>query len=192
MGLDEISFIRNGTSEFIEAIDKNQSNYFVLLPDCFQEYWKNIAKEKRKDIIRKTIGLKFYHKEKGTIRLSVQTHILEVNSLYAPTYLFVIYQDISYMMKDDFYWFRFSHIDETEKVMVYHDGIKEVFKGDIISPREKEILKLIIDGKSTDEIADSLFISRTTVNNHRQNMLNRMGAKDTTGLISLSKLCQLI
>lgn len=192
LGLDEISFIRNGTSEFIEAVDKNQSNFFILLPHYFQEYWQNIANEKRKDIIRKTIGLKFHHKHKGTIRLSVQTHILEVNSVHAPTYLFVIYQDLTYLMKDDFYWLRFSHIDKTEKVMVYHDGYKEVLKDDIISTREKEILKLMIDGKSTNQIADSLFISRTTVNNHRQNMLNRMGAKDTTGLITLSKLCQLI
>lgn len=192
LGLDEINFTRYGTSVFIEAIDKNQSNFLSLLPQYFQEYWHNIALGKRKDIIRSTIGLKFQHKEKGTIRLSIQTHILEVNSLEAPTYLLVIYQDISYMMKDDFYWFRFSHIDKMEKAMVYHDGYKEVLKDDILSPREKEILILIVEGKTTNEIADSLFISRTTVNNHRQNMLNRMGVKDTTGLISLSKLCQLI
>ena len=162
------------------------------MPHYFQEYGQNLALEKRKDIIRKTIGLKFNHKEKGIIWLAVQTHILEVNSFEAPTYLFVIYQDITYMMKDDFYWICFAHIDKTEKVMVYHDGNKEILKDDIISMREKEILKLIVEDKNTDEIADSLFISRITVNNHRQNMLNRMGAKDTTGLTTLAKLCQLI
>ncbi len=192
LGLDEMNFIRHGTSEFIDAVDKSQSNFFILLPHYFQEYWQNIAIGKKKDIIRKTIGLKFHHKEKGIIRLSVQTHIMEVNSFEAPTYLFVIYQDISYMMKDDFYWFRFSHVDKTEKVLVYHDGNKEVLKDDIISLREKEILTLIVEGKSTDEISKLLFISKTTVNNHRQNMLNRLGVKDTTGLIILSKLCQLI
>jgi DNA-binding CsgD family transcriptional regulator len=192
LGLDEINFKRNGTSEFIEAIDRNQSNYFILLPHFFEEYWQNMASEKRKDIIRKTIGLNFKHNQKGIIRLAIQTHILEVNSLQAPTYLFVIYQDITYLMKDDFYWLRFAHLDKTEKVLVYHDGYKEVLKDDIISPREKEILKLIVEGKSTDEIADSLFISRITVNNHRQNMLNRVGAKDTTGLITISKICQLV
>ncbi len=191
LGLDETNFERYGTSEFIESVHKKQSNYFTILPHFFAEYWQNMASEKRKDIIRKTIGLNFSHQQKGIIRLAIQTHILEVNSLQAPTYLLVIYNDISYMMKDDFYWIRFSNVDKTGKVMVYHDAYKELLKDDILSPREKEILRLIIVGKTTDEIADTLFISRITVNNHRQNMLNRMGVKDTTGLISLSKLCEL-
>ena len=73
--------------------------------------------------------------------------------------------------------------------MVYHSDLDITLKGDILSVREKEILRLIIEGKSTNEIALELFISRTTVNNHRQNMLNRVGVKDTTGLIILMKLC---
>jgi DNA-binding CsgD family transcriptional regulator len=70
--------------------------------------------------------------------------------------------------------------------------MKEVLKGDIISTREREILLLISEGKNTDDIAKKLFISRITVNNHRQNMLNRIGVKDTTGLITIAKLCKLI
>ena len=73
--------------------------------------------------------------------------------------------------------------------MVYHSDLNITLKGDILSVREKEILRLIIEGKSTNEIAKKLFISRITVNNHRQNMLNRVGVKDTTGLIILMKLC---
>ena len=73
--------------------------------------------------------------------------------------------------------------------MVYHSDLDITLKGDILSVREKEILRLIIEGKSTNEIAKKLFISRITVNNHRQNMLNRVGVKDTTGLIILMKLC---
>ena len=73
--------------------------------------------------------------------------------------------------------------------MVYHSDLDITLKGDILSVREKEKLRLIIEGKSTNEIAKKLFISRITVNNHRQNMLNRVGVKDTTGLIILMKLC---
>ena len=63
---------------------------------------------------------------------------------------------------------------------------------DIISIREKEVLLLIERGLETDEIANTLSISRNTVNNHRQNMLNRLGARDTTALMELARICHLI
>ena len=192
LGLSKIDFEKYGTSTFIEAVVHSQTNYFSVLPKYFKDYWMDTPEDKRKDIIRKTIGLSFKHNDKGIIRLIVQTYILDVNTLNAPTYLFVTYHDVTYMLKDDFYWIRYTCVDKSIKPLVYHDGQKEVLKDDIISVREKEILKLIIDGKTTDEIADSLFISRVTVNNHRQNMLNRVGAKDTTALITLARICQLI
>jgi DNA-binding CsgD family transcriptional regulator len=37
-----------------------------------------------------------------------------------------------------------------------------------------------------------LFISPNTVNNHRQNMLNRLGVRDTTALVQLCKTCGII
>ena len=44
---------------------------------------------------------------------------------------------------------------------------------------------------SADEIAKTLYLSRNTVNNHRQNMLNKTGAKDTTALLELAHICEL-
>ena len=58
--------------------------------------------------------------------------------------------------------------------------------------REKEILQLIAQRKETEAIAEILTISRNTVNNHRQNMLDKICAKDTTALIELARICQLI
>jgi DNA-binding CsgD family transcriptional regulator len=192
LGLDKEAFDKRGTTTFIEAIDKSQENFFTLLPNFFEQYWHNTPDESKKKLNRTTVGLFFHHKDKGIIRLLVQTNILEVNAALAPTYLFVLYHDITYMMKDNFYWFRIEDSDKKGKTFTYHDGLKEVLKGDIISSREKEILLLISEGKSTDEIAQTLFISKITVNNHRQNMLNRVGVKDTTGLITIAKLCKLI
>ncbi len=42
-----------------------------------------------------------------------------------------------------------------------------------ISNREKEILKLICNGKNTKEIADILFLSIKTIENHRNNILKK-------------------
>jgi DNA-binding CsgD family transcriptional regulator len=48
-----------------------------------------------------------------------------------------------------------------------------------LSPREIEVLGLVALGLASHEIADRLFISVATVNNHRQHILEKMGAKNS-------------
>ncbi len=52
-----------------------------------------------------------------------------------------------------------------------------------LSAREKEVLKLICLEKNTREIADTLFISTHTVESHRANLLSKVGARNTAGLV---------
>lgn len=52
-----------------------------------------------------------------------------------------------------------------------------------LTRREKEVLQLIIDEHTTDEIAAQLFISSTTVISHRQSLLRKLDAKNTAGLV---------
>jgi DNA-binding NarL/FixJ family response regulator len=52
-----------------------------------------------------------------------------------------------------------------------------------LSRREKEILQKICEGLSNQEIAESLFISKRTVDNHRANLLGKTNSKNTASLI---------
>jgi DNA-binding NarL/FixJ family response regulator len=52
-----------------------------------------------------------------------------------------------------------------------------------LSKREKEILFKICEGLSNHEIADSLFISKRTVDKHRANLLGKTNSKNTASLI---------
>lgn len=52
-----------------------------------------------------------------------------------------------------------------------------------LSAREKEILSLIVKEKTSEEIAQQLFISKKTVDNHRANILEKTGCKTTIGLV---------
>lgn len=52
-----------------------------------------------------------------------------------------------------------------------------------LSRREKEILALIVEEHTTSEIAKALFISFGTVETHRRNMLNKLGLRNTAGLV---------
>lgn len=52
-----------------------------------------------------------------------------------------------------------------------------------LSSREKEILVLIAHEYNTAEIAEKTFISLNTVNTHRKNLLSKLNAKNTAGLV---------
>ncbi|GHC49618.1 response regulator [Ulvibacter litoralis] len=55
-----------------------------------------------------------------------------------------------------------------------------------LSRREKEVLQLILDEYTTQEIADKLFISFGTVETHRRNMLIKTGVRNTAGLVRVA------
>lgn len=52
-----------------------------------------------------------------------------------------------------------------------------------ITDRELEVLKLIVNEFTNQEIADQLFVSVRTVDAHRRNLLQKTGAKNTAGLV---------
>lgn len=52
-----------------------------------------------------------------------------------------------------------------------------------LTKRELEIIKLIADEYSGPEIAEHLFISINTVETHRKNMIQKLGVKNTIGLV---------
>ncbi len=55
-----------------------------------------------------------------------------------------------------------------------------------LTSREHEILKLIVKELTSGEIADQLFISKKTVDNHRANLLHKTGCKSTIGLVKFA------
>ncbi|GAA0890346.1 hypothetical protein GCM10009122_00240 [Fulvivirga kasyanovii] len=52
-----------------------------------------------------------------------------------------------------------------------------------LSPREVEIMHLIIDGNSSSKIAEKLNLSIHTINSHRKNILQKLNLKSPTQLI---------
>lgn len=52
-----------------------------------------------------------------------------------------------------------------------------------LTPREQEVMRLIAEGFSSREIAKKLFISPKTAENHRANIMNKLGLHSTLDLI---------
>ena len=61
-------------------------------------------------------------------------------------------------------------------------GFKELTPGELTS-REREVIKLIAEGKTNKEIANLLFISTRTVENHRANIMKKLNLKNTSELV---------
>ena len=62
----------------------------------------------------------------------------------------------------------------------------------VITRREKEVLELIADGLTNIEIGTKLFISNTTVDTHRKNLLVKLNAKNTASLVKIAMQFQLL
>ena len=52
-----------------------------------------------------------------------------------------------------------------------------------LTRREKQVMCLLAEGLSTTEIAEKLFISRKTVENHRSNILSKLDLHSTVELV---------
>ena len=65
-------------------------------------------------------------------------------------------------------------------------SIKNTDKEIPLTNREIEILKLIAQEYSNPEIAEELFISIRTVDTHRRNLIEKLGVKNTAGLVKFA------
>ena len=53
----------------------------------------------------------------------------------------------------------------------------------LLSKREIEIIQLICEQLTNEEISKKLFLSKRTIDNHRQNILNKLGMVNTAGMV---------
>jgi DNA-binding NarL/FixJ family response regulator len=61
---------------------------------------------------------------------------------------------------------------------------KPAVKGyDLLSEREQQVFRLVVESRSTHQIADLLCISPKTVEKHRSSIMKKLGVDDTVGLV---------
>lgn len=86
------------------------------------------------------------------------------------------------------YFNKKQHKIVTESTTIDHQKIKELN----LSKREYEVLCQIVKGLSNKEIADTLFVSESTVKTHVSNLLLKLDAKRRTEAIKISKELKII
>jgi len=110
-----------------------------------------------------------------------------------PLLSFLEVEEITTIFKGDFIWARMTaDYKKVDYVRVFFSKGKKKEYADLLSERELEILRLIIQHKSSLEISKILAITKSTVEKHRKNMIAKAGVIDMSGLIYVCRLCQLI
>lgn len=91
-----------------------------------------------------------------------------------------------------------------EGKMYYSRSISNVFakkllkkietknKFEKLTARELEVLELIVKGFSNKEIANKLFVSKRTIDNHRTNFMKKIAAKNTADIVRIAFLDELV
>jgi DNA-binding NarL/FixJ family response regulator len=87
------------------------------------------------------------------------------------------------------WWGRVCYGEDFPNKYHYLSTDKKYENEDIITDREKEVLKFISQGLESKDIGKQLYISSHTVDNHRRNAVQRTGARDTTALVQLCRMC---
>jgi two-component system vancomycin resistance associated response regulator VraR len=94
----------------------------------------------------------------------------------------------------DSFWYKSATAEEIISIMdrtllgesIYPDNTPELTLGDAVSEsfseRELDVLRLVVEGYTDADIAETLFISVATVKTHIQNMKNRTGFRNRTEL----------
>lgn len=71
--------------------------------------------------------------------------------------------------------------ERLEKQLASAKGMRDPLER--LTPRQREILQLVVEGKKTREIAEILSVSVKTVETHRAQLMDRLGIHDVAGLV---------
>ncbi|SOD12632.1 response regulator transcription factor [Pedobacter xixiisoli] len=75
---------------------------------------------------------------------------------------------------------------DSKSVGIYREIDVPIINKFRISKQEKEVIKLIIKGLTSKEIADALFVSKTTVDTHRRNIHKKLEITNSSSLIKFA------
>jgi len=159
----------------------------VYLPDITEEELLQNIRASRPElkVIYLTLlrGTRYIHK---LTRYNIQGYVLKNAPQPALlTALRAVYDGSSYFSKD-------IHIGDKGEDFRNTITIEDRQIDDILSRRELEVLKLICREYSNAEIAEKLFLSVSTVETHRKNLIAKLGVNNTVGLVKFALRHKLI
>lgn len=192
LGYTPVEWMQGGLAFTKERIHPDDAAHLWRLMRQVWEYLLNLPPKKRLNYrfncdyrIRKANG--------SYARLLEQNNILHTNEQENIRYLLGVCTDITNCKKSE--ELTATILTPQNQACLEYNSMaeeEEPLISNLLSKREKEILKLIADGYSSKIIADMLRISFHTVNTHRQKIIEKTNSPNTGGLIQFALMNKLI
>jgi DNA-binding NarL/FixJ family response regulator len=188
-GIEVVGTAQSG-KDLLSRLNDIQTDILLLdvyLPDMGEEELLQSIRASRQDlkIIYLTLlrGTRYIHK---LTRHNIQGYVLKNATLdELLTALQTVQNGSSYFSKD-------INIGDRDEDFRNTITIEDKQIDEILSRRELEVLKLICREYSNAEIADKLFLSVSTVETHRKNLIAKLGVNNTVGLVKFALRNKLI
>jgi DNA-binding CsgD family transcriptional regulator len=183
LGYDEIRAAEDGSSYFFKRMHPKDVPLVIDTSAKGLEFINSLPPENRQDY--KTV---FEHRLMDStgqyIRFLQQETVLELD-LIGNVWLILILTDVCPNQLETKVFQRSLINVKTGKTTLFSND--DIGSDAGLSPREVEIIGLLGKGFFSKEIADRLFISVNTVNNHRQNIIRKMGVSNTSEAFSYAR-----
>ncbi|MEA5257469.1 LuxR C-terminal-related transcriptional regulator [Arcicella aquatica] len=156
---------------FLEIIHPDDKPYFIQFEQRITEFFKTLPFEKIPKY-KMQYDLRMRTKDNRYVRIlhqAVQIDFDETN--YYRT--LDVDTDISHIKQDGIPSFSIIGLDGEPSYYNITETNTLTLSHDLFTRRERVILKMIVENKSSKEIASELFISHHTVNVHRKNILRK-------------------
>src|ERR1700744_91529 len=182
-GIEVIGTAKSG-KELLEQVRDLKADILLLdvyLPDLVEEEIVQQIRAARPDlrIIYLTLlrGTRYVHK---LSKYNIQGYVLKNASLEELLQALRAVQDGGTFFSKDI------HIGARDEDFRNTITIEDKQIDEILSRRELEVLRLICKEYSNAEIADKLFLSVSTVETHRKNLIAKLGVNNTVGLVKFA------
>lgn len=198
VGLATMEFISESVTQVLGyTVDELDTAFFLscIHPDD-QEYFINFERESGEFLAalppaqvfnyKVRYDYRVKHKNGTYIRILQQVTCIQSNAEDKIIRTLCVHTDISHLKiegkptlsfiglngQPSYYDVAANHIISTEK--------------SLFTNREREVLELLVNGKTSQEISQILFISKQTVLSHRKNLLRKSNCSNTSALCSLA------
>jgi DNA-binding CsgD family transcriptional regulator len=179
---------------FFEILKKKDILFFFEFTKWLTSFNKNVPVEYLQEYLQiQWFGMTMRKKDGTYIETLFKIDPFERHENGLSRLCIITLEDVTSLVRPDAnYWSRME-AGSSKKFLssFFEDNPKFVMK-DILTERELEVIKLVAVGNDSKEIGEKLFLSTHTVDRHRKNMIARIGAKDTTALLEMCRMCDLI
>jgi DNA-binding CsgD family transcriptional regulator/PAS domain-containing protein len=192
-GYTHQEFMDKGLWLFIQMLPTAQLSFFWNILNWTKKVHQKYALEFFKSYLSYCVfGLKIQHKSGEMMTIFIRAYGVQKNEDGTFMKIAVEVTNVTNLAKSKGYWAHYTIGENKKETMCFFSEYSSDISKSLITPRELEILKFVAIGRSSKEIGEQLFISISTVEKHRKNMIARVGAVDTLALVEICRRCGII